>query len=425
MKARKILLAISLMILPAFPAFSADGTFEGEVGVTGMLANVDGNKAKFNEYRDIMDGVYSGVRLKYDSEDFFLKGKASDIGYDTQHYMAEGGMYGKFKAYIDYSEIPHNFTFGAKTFYNGAGTNNLTFSGPVGSLTNTSTWKSFNYDLRRRTYGGGFSLDLLKPFFFAVSVSHEQKTGTYPIGVGLTTPGGPSLELPQPIDYITNTLNLQGGYAKNPFFAAVSFMYQDFDNANSALFFTNPSGLAGNRDAFTLPPDNQYYKLAFKGSVLLPLNSKFNVNLATSRTTSDTTLLTSYVTSALTNITLSDSTFNGKVNTQNYNFVLTSNPFSFLTGKIYYKYYDRQNKSDQITTIDPGFAAGAPFVNQLFDYTKNNFGIALEWNLPAYFQLGTSYSWLKTNRARGDLPETIDNTYSADLKWTGLDFITP
>ena len=387
-----------------------------------MLANVNGNKAKFNEYRDITDGVYGGVRLKYDTDDFFLKGKASDIGYDTQHYRAEGGMYGKFKAYFDYSEIPHNFTFGAKTPFGGAGTNNLTGT----ANTNTATWNSFNYDLRRRAYGSGFSLDLLKPFFFDVSYSRESKTGTYPIGVGLTNPGGPALELPQPIDYTTNTLNLQGGYAKNPFFAAVSFMYQNFDDANSALFFTNPSGPLAGRDAFTLPPDNQYYKLAFKGSVLLPMNSKFNVNLATSRTTSDTNLFTSYVAGATaTNIRLSDSTFNGKVNTQNYNFVLTSNPVSFLTGKVYYKYYDRQNKSDQITTIDPSFAAGAPFVNQLFDYTKNNFGIDLEWGLPANFQLGTSYSWQKTNRARGDLPETIDNKYAADLKWTGLDFLTP
>jgi hypothetical protein len=131
------------------------------------------------------------------------------------------------------------------------------------------------------------------------------------------------------------------------------------------------------------------------------------------------------VRTAVTNITLSDSTFNGKVDTQNYSFILTSNPAPFVTGKVYYRYYDRQNKSDQITTIDGGFAGGAPFVNQLFDYTKNKFGVDLEWALPADFQLGTSYSWLKTNRARGDLPETIDNTYSADLKWTGLDFITP
>jgi hypothetical protein len=254
MKASKILLIISMIILPAFPAFSGDGAFEGEVGITGMLVNVDGNKAKFNEYRDLMDGVYSGVRLKYDTDNFFLKGKASDIGYDTQNYRAEGGMYGKFKASVDYSEIPHNFTFGARTPFDGAGTNNLTGD----ANTNTSTWNSFNYSLRRRAYGSGFSLDLLKPFFFDVSYSRESKIGTYPIGVAQSGGGGTSLELPQPIDYTTNTLNLHGGYVKNPFFAALNFMYQNFDNANSALFFTNPSGPAGNRDAFTLPPDNQY-----------------------------------------------------------------------------------------------------------------------------------------------------------------------
>jgi hypothetical protein len=131
------------------------------------------------------------------------------------------------------------------------------------------------------------------------------------------------------------------------------------------------------------------------------------------------------VTTTINNITLSDSIFHGKIDTQNYNFVLTSNPLSFLNAKIYYKYYDRQNRSNQITTVDPLFAGGAPFVNQLFDYTKNNIGVDLEWSLPANFQLGTAYAWMMTNRARGDLPKTYDDKYSAELKWTGLDFITP
>ncbi|HMK55610.1 MAG TPA: MtrB/PioB family decaheme-associated outer membrane protein [Dissulfurispiraceae bacterium] len=425
MKTASICLTIGLILLPSLPVLSADGILEGEIGVTGMLANVNGNKAKFNEYRDIMDGVYGGARLKYDTDNFFAKGTASDIAYDTQKYRVEGGMYGKFKAYLDYTEIPHNFTYGARTFYNGAGTNSLSFTGPASGLTNTSTWKSFDYDLRRRTFGGGFSLDVIKPFFLDVSYSRETKTGNYPTGIGLTTPGGPSLELPQHIDYITNTLNVQAGYAKNPFYAGLFFMYQNFDDANSALYFINPSGPAGNRDAYSLPPDNQYYKLAFKGSVKLPLNTKFNINLAASRTTSEANLFTSYVTSTVTNIALSDTTFNGKVNTQNYNFVLTSNPVPWLIGKLYYKYYDKENKSDQIVMRDPGFAGGAPFTNPLFDYTKNNFGVDLEWSLPANFQLSTSYAWTKINRARGDLPETIDNKYQADLKWTGLDFITP
>jgi hypothetical protein len=204
-------------------------------------------------------------------------------------------------------------------------------------------------------------------------------------------------------------------------------MYQNFDNADKTLSFQNTTGPAGNTDALNLPPSNQYYNIAFKGSVQLPLNSKFGVNLATSRTTSQTDLFNSYITNALVPnpITLSSSVFHGKIDTQNYNFVLTSNPVSFLSGKIYYKYYDRKNRSDQITTIDPAFAGGAPFVNPLFNYTKNSFGIDLGWKLPAKFQLDTAYQYLNTDRARGDLPRTTDNTYSVGLKWRGLDFITP
>ena len=82
----------------------------------------------------------------------------------------------------------------------------------------------------------------------------------------------------------------------------------------------------------------------------LPLNSKFNVNLGYGVARSDTTLVDSYVSGAArTAFVLSQPDFDGKVKTQNYAFVLTSNPLRFLDGKIFYKYYNRENDSDVVT----------------------------------------------------------------------------
>lgn len=416
-------------MLPALPAAS-ESTFEGEVGATGAITHVRSNEtpgstgntasgnSKFNEYRDLSgSGVFGDVRLRYDSESVFGTFKASDIGYKTQQYDLEGGMWGKFKFNINYSELPHNYTENARTFYLGAGSNTLTI-GTVPTATNWPTWQTFDYEIQRKTLGGNISLDLIKPFFFNISASREERSGIKPTAYGLAQ-GGPAIEIPEPVDYITNIINVEAGYASKPLFAAVSFMYSNFDNANPALYFTT---LTPVQDALSLAPGNEYYKIAFKGNVALPLRSKLHVNLATSRTTSEANLFTQYdLAGVAQNVSLSSPVFHGKIDTTTIGAALTSNPVSWLTGKIYYKYYDKNNKSDTITTND----GGSIYQNHLFGYQKKSFGIDLGFSLPENFSLNTSYAYVNTNRERGDFPDTTDNIFSIGLKWRGVDFITP
>ena len=90
-------------------------------GVYAGVTGEEGGRAKFTEYRDLRQGVsvFGNVGLGLDSEHYFLKLRASDMGYDTQSYRLEGGMWGKFKVYLFYDEIPHNLTFDSRTFFLG------------------------------------------------------------------------------------------------------------------------------------------------------------------------------------------------------------------------------------------------------------------------------------------------------------------
>lgn len=407
-------------------ALAEDDKFSGEVSATGTLTSVGGNKAKFNEYRDVRDGVYGDVKLKYESEKNYVDLNAQDMGYDTQHYSIRGGMWGEFKFDLNYDELPHNITYDTKTFYSGAGSSNLTYPTHPPS-TNTNTWNTFDYSTKRKNLSGGFQVDALKPFFFDVSASSEQKTGIYPIGAAGTTPGGIDIELPAPIDYRTDSVNMAAGYIRNPLRLSLGYMYSSFSNGNLNLNFRNPAtaNTASATDTFTMPPDNYYYKVNLTGSLRLPLNSKFDMKLATGSAKSDATLLTSYVADVpggLRNIALSKSTFNGQVDTRNLATSLTSKPLSFLDGRLFIKYDERENKSDQITITDPT-QSPSTFTNPLFDYRKVKFGAELGFRLPAKFYLNTNYSYGTISRKRDDIPENRDSTYGAELKWTGLDFM--
>lgn len=439
---RKLLISIAalLVLLSVVNAYSEDGKFGGDVRLTGKLADVNGNDAKFNEYSDIKDGVYGKINLKYDAERYFLKFKASDIGYDTQSYKLDGGKWGKFKYNLKYDEILHNFTFGAKTFYTGASTNYLTFSGntapftAVGNSVDTPSvvnqyTNSIDYSIKRKQYGGSFNIEMLKPLYFDFGLFKEERSGIVPVSAARGTGSSNGMvELPAPVDYVTNNFNAEVGYSKKAVFASLSLLYSQFDNDNENLYFRFPntaSGGAADKDVYTLPPDNDYYKLAFKGKVKLPLNSALNINAGKSRARSQAEVLNYYLsgttTATKTNINwLTDTDFKGKVDTNNYALVLNSNPVSFLDGKVYYKYYDKSNHSDQIT----GTVGGSTYTNQLFEYRKIMSGVEAGIKLPAKFTITPFYKYTKTDRERDDIPQTKDNIYGIDAGWSGLEFMT-
>ena len=386
---------------------SEEKTIEGEISVTGKYIGVEGEKggkAKFTEYRDLKEdgGFYGRARLKLDTEKKFLNFDAGDFGYDTQYYKIDGGMWGKFKLGLFYDEIPHHFTFDARTPFVGAGGATLTGT----PNTNFSSWDTFDYSIERHQYGGDLKVNMIRPFFFDVSFQREKKDGIKPTGVAETSPGGIVFELPEPVEYVTNNLKAEVGYAQKPLFLSLNYFYSDFNNSDSALNL--PSNFNAPR-AFSLPPDNTYSKGTFKGAVNLPYNSKFSTNMGLSKGKSETSILS-----------LISSDYNGKADTKNYELALTSNPIRFLDAKVYYKYYKRHNESDDPLGI----------VDIFLDYKVSTSGGELGFRLPKQFYLSGGYKYVQTKRdKKGEtdpeeiLPYDKDNIYSVDLRWSGLDFL--
>jgi MtrB/PioB family decaheme-associated outer membrane protein len=427
MKYKIFILAVSFGIMVLANSYAQERKLEGKVSITGVAPKIEGEKAKFNEYRDIRDGIYVGIDAREETDKYYTDFKAEDIGYKTQEYGLEGGKWGSFKYHFEYTEIPHNFTYGAKSFYTGIGGANLTHPADPPSK-NINTWTTFDYSVERTNYGGGLKLEMLKPFYFDISYYKDQKRGVYPFGAAGTTPGGIAVELPAPIDYTTDSIRFEGGYVKNPLSLSLGYSYSTFQNDNSNLNFRNPAtaNTAATTDSLTLPPNNNYYKLDFKGAVKLPLQSRFNVNLAHSRTQSGVNLFNSYVANVAggrTGVLLSDYAFNGEIDTQSYDFLLTSSPMHSLEGKLFYRYYNTNNKSDSITTTD-STQTPATFSSPLFDYRKERYGVELGFKLPASFYLTTAYTHAKIQRShREDFPENTDDIYEAELRWRGLDFM--
>lgn len=411
---KKTIMTIAMIIglIPFGIIFAEEKRIEGEISLTSKYIGVDaegGGEAKFTEYRDLKEngGFYGRARLRYDTERYFLNFKAWDVGYDTQRYKLEGGMWGRFKYDLFYQEIPHHITFDARTFFLGAGRDTL-----VGAPnTNIGSWNTFDYAFERRQYGGGLKLNLIKPFFFNASFQREEREGIKPTGVAGTSPGGIGIEMPEPIDYVTNNLALETGYAKNPFFLSFNYFYSGFNNSNTVLNFTNPA--TATPDTLSLPPDNTYHKGSFKGSVKLPFHSRISTNIGFSKGKSES--------SAFPTLIGGRTDFRGEVETLNYDLILTTHPIHFLDAKVFHKFYKRNNRSDEVVGV----------VENFLDYEVKHYGAEVGLKLPSRVYLNGGYHYVRTERefikAFQDpllvLPFNKDNIYFTELRWSGLDWM--
>jgi len=112
MVSRAFLLTMILALAPCWNASAQEGTWAGQVSAMPMQVDIKGNRAKFNEYRDLRDGVTGDIGLRYDAGKDYLDFRAGDVGRRDQKYELEGGRRGVFQYQLGYDQIPHNFPSG-------------------------------------------------------------------------------------------------------------------------------------------------------------------------------------------------------------------------------------------------------------------------------------------------------------------------
>jgi len=112
----KVLQLVTVFSLIAcWNASAQERTLAGEISAIPLQVDVKGNRAKFNEYRALRDGVHGYIGLRYNAGKTYLDFRADDIGYRDQKYELNGGRWGSFTYHLGYDEIPHHFTFGNRT----------------------------------------------------------------------------------------------------------------------------------------------------------------------------------------------------------------------------------------------------------------------------------------------------------------------
>ncbi|TKB26323.1 hypothetical protein FCL47_11405 [Desulfopila sp. IMCC35006] len=407
-----LLIASALLLLPIDGRSLAaeDADMRGAVELGGRIVDSDDESAKFMEYRDLDDGFIGNFNFDYARDSYFFGAEGQNVGLDDQFYQITGGSYEKFKYAFFYDEIPHNLSFGARTFYSGIGSDNLTID--TSTPASQNTWKSFDYEVKTKKYGADVKVNLAAPFYFNFGVNRQEKDGLKPLGSGGFAG---VVEMPEPVNYKTNNFTVDGGYRSDQLSFKLSGWYSTFQNDNNFLDWQNP--FSGVTETNSLPADNNYAKIA--ANMIwrqLPLMSTLLVNGSYTNLSSDFSV---YEIGAAIPAGLNQTSFDGDISTTRLSASFASHPVQKMDTRLFYEYYDRDNDSTVIEYDDDGNAS------HLFDYSKNRMGLDANYKLPFHTRINGGYTYESVDRNnRPDGDSNTDNLVFLKLKNTSLDFIT-
>lgn len=287
-------------------------------------SSVDGDKARWERYRDLRDGLLTRMNVGKETETSALRFSAANIGYHDQQYVVDYNNYGKLKVTAMWNSIPLNYAYNTLTPWKDQGGNVWALDaatrtnvqnkvpGVLGIGTNAAAYNQasvyrglatvFPMQARRDVMSIGMKYRLTDVAGLNLAFSSTKKSGNQPFGASFAFNDGN--ELPMTLDNRTNDLTAalewakastgmlrvawDGSWFKN------QFQSLTWDNPLRATDFNNgklpplgpydPSGYSnGNGPAFgrlALPPSNSLNTFSVLGLYKMPAHSTLNGQLS-------------------------------------------------------------------------------------------------------------------------------------------------
>ena len=424
----------------------------GEISLYGRYLSGDDDSSKFTEYRDF-DSFAGEFKARYDDrERFFFGAQGSDLVEDDINVGVEGGVYGAFKAEVEYDKLPHRYDFDSTTLYSGVGSSNLvlddTLQGdleglagdPIGQANRlnaefATASRIGDPDIENKSISGAFEFFSLDPFTFRTEVKRVQQEGSRPVfgSFGLDN----TIEIFEPVDSETIDIRLIAELARHPYFLNATYYYQQYKNDYDTVEFENPfrtSDVAGGPASgrIDLSPDNYFHNVSFSGAYFeLPLGARISGTAAWGWMKQDEDLIPFTTNTALVfpinysdPANLPEEEVDAEVRTSLYDVGLTARPLSFMHFKGRFRYYDYDNQTDVIQFPDgyvetdafPALPAlGSPIKNLPSSYTKIRTSSDLGFDVMQQTRLNLGFSYDRTERDNREVEEQDDYTFGGSV----------
>ena len=455
-----------------------DFTIRGQGEIGGLPRHFNGDRAKFEEYRDIPESVIvPQLELFIDTkkQDYYFEFDSRKVGRDDQNYRLRLGRYGLIDVEFEWDQIPHLFNVDtARTPYarnSGVYTLATKPTAITAAGTEVRDWvnrDASGVDLTLFNGIGKFKVRYTPTSAWTFTGSYWSNNNTGKRSFGALFGGSPGTfnitELAEPISYNTHNIELGTEYAGNGWSIGLKYNGSLFHNNVSTLTWDNPVNLSGTgaggivtgpcidqanytannaglltspgscRGRMDLYPSNQAHSIALTGAAQLPLKTHFMGTVSYGWRLQNDPFLPGTINSAVNGgvpLRISNHSLNGDVRPLMVNATLTNNAIDRLNLKAFYRFYDLGNQSRKITLTDGWVVNDAGALQNvgeklsLHSYSKNTLGFESGYDWTRWLTTKFAYGYERMHRADLDVENSNEVTIgpTIDIKplsWTLL-----
>lgn len=344
-----------------------------------------------------------------------------DLGLASRQGTAAVGSEGRYQVKVDYSDLPTRLYDTGATPFLGAGGGNLTLPAawvPAGSTAGMSalgaTLAPVNIEYDRRTASLAGSYVASSAWKLHAEVRHEEKNGTGLMSGSFLTEAA---QLPQPIDYVTDTVEAGAAWADRRASLRLTYTGSWFRNDIDSLTFANPylPIVAGSTQGrLALPPDNNLQQFALAGNV--PLNW-----LATSLTYAASVGSLRQNEGFLPFSTLPGATvptpsaLDGDVHLSHYALALASHPLPKLSLRGSATYDGRDDNTTPLTldyVVTDTFPSGSALTTPRYSEDRTRLEGSADYALERWVRVGVGGKYLVTHFGPNQLVSDTRDTES-------------
>ena len=394
---------------------------EGTSGTLELgLGYVSDDSFKFGEYTGLNEkgGFFVGnasVRFRGE-EAHYWDINATNLGLDSRALSAETGTQGKYKLFLNYSELPHYISDSARTPFLGSGSGSLVLPGSwvtandTGSMTALAgSLQPVDLETKRKNLGVGATFLPAPEWQYAINIRHDTREGTKRIAGTFFTIS--SAQLVQPVDYVTDQVDASASYTGRKWQARIAYYASTFKNDIPSLTWQNPytATVGETTGQLALPPENEFHQILAMVGYQFSNRTSATADIAVGRMKQNESFLPATLNSTLPGypFALPRTSLDGEVDTLNANLKLSSRFTDRLRLNAVYSHNDHDNQTPQATYnwVATDYSVATPRTNLPYSFTQNKLKLSADYDSSAKSRTSVGYDY-----------ETVERTYQQVTK---------
>lgn len=414
--------------------------------VFGARLNSTPTMGRFFRYEDLRSGpLLERLRYSRNRDTSMFDAEIRNAGYRDQEYRAEFDRYGKFKALLDYSQVPLWYGDVERTPYREESPGVFRLNDTIQSAiqNGTATIAAFEPELqgldlrsRRDTTTGRFLFAATPHLDLSVNVTSTKRTGAQPWGA--TFGFSDATVVPVPLDRRTNDVTAAAEWSNTRGSARVAYDGSWFDNQIETLVWDNPlrvtdqttsnaysTGQGSSQGRMSLWPDSSAHTVSGSGTVAMPHHSRLVGYASVGTWLQNETLQPFTINTAIPPIPLDRDTAEAKavITAINVRYTSRPSPTTFVTAN--YRIYDFDNQTEpfqltNVVRVDGTLAASPSPETEPFGYTRVFGDVDVSSSRFRHVALRAGYGVERDHRTYRYAERTVDQQIRASVDSVSL-----